>query len=271
MRSLQDRVAVVTGAGGGIGRATSLALAEKGCHVAVVDIDADAAKQTAEQVEALGRRASVHRVDVRDAEGVAALADEVVAAHGACHVLVNNAGVTSAGSFEAEPLDDLRWIFDINVWGVVNGCRAFLPVLRQADEAHIVNLSSMVGLVGLPHNVSYSLTKGAVRAFTEGLRAELVTSRIGVTAVFPGSIHTGITSAARGTEAARLAELGSSKLAPKVMRPPSAVAKAIVRGIEKDRPRVVVGPDAHVVSALSRLVPGRSGLVGRLTNRLTSS
>jgi short-subunit dehydrogenase len=142
--------------------------------------------------------------------------------------------------------------------------------LRRADEAHIVNLSSMVGLLGLPHNASYSLTKGAVRGFSEALRAELVSTSIGLTAVFPGAIHTGITRAARGAEAARLADLGESRLAPLVMRPPSAVAAAIVRGIERDRARVVVGPDAHALNLFVRALPGRSGLIGRMTNRMTA-
>ena len=184
------------------------------------------------------------------------------------HVLVNNAGVTSAGRFEDESVDDLRWIVDINVWGVVLGCRAFLPHLRAADEAHIVNMSSMVGLLGLPHNVSYSLTKGAVRSFSEALRAELVTTSVGVTVVHPGAIRTNITEGARGSEADRLARMGRSRLAPLAMRPPETVARRIVRAVLADRARVVVGPDAHVVSALARVLPGRSGLLGRVTGRL---
>jgi len=268
VKRLAGRVAVVTGAGGGIGRATSVALAARGCAVAVADVDERAARQTAEQVEAAGAKASVHVVDVTRLDAMGALADEVVACHGGCQVLVNNAGVTSAGPFEDESTDDLRWIIDINVWGVVNGCRAFLPVLRRADEAHIVNLSSMVGLLGLPHNVSYSLTKGAVRAFSEGLRAELVTSGIGVTVVFPGAIDTRIIESARGSQAERLAAMSRSRLAPLLLRPPSAVADAILRGIDKDRARVIVGPDAHLFSAVTRILPGRSGLIGRATNRL---
>lgn len=268
MRTLRDRVAVVTGAAGGIGRATALELARRGAHVAVADVRVEHAEQTAAEVERLGRRATVHQVDVRDADAWQALAQDVESHFGGCHVLVNNAGVTMAGRFDADALGDVEWMFDINVWGVVHGCRAFLPALRRAEEAHIVNVSSMAGLLGLPHNVAYSTTKGAVRSFSEALRAELITTSIGVTAVFPGAIDTEIMASARGSEAERLAGMSGSRLTSVLLRPPSAVAKGIVRGIEKDRARVIVGPDAHMVSAVSRLLPGRSGVVGRLTSRL---
>jgi NAD(P)-dependent dehydrogenase (short-subunit alcohol dehydrogenase family) len=268
VKTFAGRVAVVTGAGSGIGRAVSVQLAERGCDLALVDLSPNAAAETATLVEALGRRASTHVADVADRAQVDALPEAVRAVHGGCNILVNNAGVTSAGAFEDEAPEDLEWIVGINVWGVVHGCAAFLPMLREADEGHIVNMSSMVGLLGLPHNASYSLTKGAVRGFTEALRAELVTTDIGVTAVFPGAIRTNITASARGAESERLAKLGRSRLAPLALRPPSAVAKRIVRAIERDRARVVVGPDAHVVDLASRILPGRSGLVGRLTSRV---
>ncbi|MGB3409866.1 MAG: SDR family NAD(P)-dependent oxidoreductase [Microthrixaceae bacterium] len=214
------------------------------------------------------KRSSVHVADVRDQERLEEVASEVVDHHGGCHILVNNAGVTSAGAFEEESLDDLHWIVDVNVWGVVHGCRAFLPVIREAEEGHIVNLSSMVGLLGLPHNAAYSLTKGAVRSFTEALSAELVTTNIGVTVVFPGAIRTDITNTARGSHAAQLASMGKSRLAPVAMRPPAAAARRIVRAIEHNRSRVTVGPDARIVDLLARVYPGRSGLIGRVTTRL---
>lgn len=269
MKELNGRVAVVTGAGSGIGRATAIALARRGCGLALSDIALGGLEETQRLVEAEGAKATIDRVDVSDRAQILDFAESVRERHGRCNIVVNNAGVTSAGRFEGESLDDIEWLVGINVFGVVHGSHAFLPLLREADEGHIVNLASMVALAGLPQNAVYSLSKGAVRAFTEGLRAELVGSGIGVTAVFPGAIHTNITNVARGPEAERLAKLGRSRLAPYVMRPPEAVAKKIVAAIEKNKARTLVGSDARLLDLAARLAPGRTGLVGRAVNRAT--
>jgi short-subunit dehydrogenase len=269
MRTLEDRVAVVTGAGGGIGRATALALARRGCRLALVDVSADGLDGSQRQVEAAGGKASVHIADVSDPERMAQLPDEVVGQHGACHILVNNAGVLQVGRFTDDQLDDIRWIVGINVFGVIHGCHFFLPVLREADEAHIVNVSSMAAFVGIPQNAVYSLTKGAVRSFTEGLRAELVGSTIGVSALFPGSTDTNIMRGSRGTESARLNSLADKSIVHLFSSSPEAAGRKIVRAIEHDRARVLLGPDARALDLSARILPGRTGLIGRALDRVT--
>ncbi|NYI46630.1 short-subunit dehydrogenase [Nocardioides aromaticivorans] len=268
MQSFEGRVAVVTGAGSGIGRVTAQRLAARGCHLALVDLRAEGLAETARLVEAHGRRATTHLADVADAERMAALPDEVRERHDVVHVLVNNAGITSVGAFADEALEDMRMLVDVNVWGVVHGCRAFLPVLRQQDEAHIVNVSSMAGLMGLPHTATYALTKGAVKAFSEALRGELAGTTVGVSVVFPGTHRTGIAATARGADGARIAKVSQGPLSV-LMPPPSFVARRIVKAIERDQPRAVVGPDARVIDLASRVAPGRTRLIGRVTSRLS--
>jgi short-subunit dehydrogenase len=269
MRQLNGRVAVVTGAASGIGRATALELADQGCAVALVDVDADGLTTTRHDAEDRGIKATTHIADVADTARMAQLPDEVTSQHGPYHILVNNAGVLSVGRFTDDTLDDIHWIVGINIYGVVHGCHYFLPLLQQVDGAHIVNVSSMAAFAGIAQNATYSLTKGAIRSFTEALRAELVGTPIGVSALFPGAIGTDIMERARGAQAARLAAFGRTRLAPYLRRPPEAAARQIVRAIRHDQPRALLGPDARTLDIVARLLPGRTGLLGRALDLIT--
>ncbi len=245
---------MVTGAASGIGRATSQALAEAGCHVALVDRDEAGLAGVAKELAAGGgRRVSTHGADVSDRARMRVLAEEVAAEHGGVNVVVNNAGVTVALSFEDHTLEDLDWIVGINFWGVVHGCRFFLPHLRAADEAHIVNVSSMAAFTGMPTQSSYCATKSAVQGLTESLRTELSGTSIGVTCVHPGTIRTNVLRSSRHSGSARVERLvrGMDRWG----RPPELVARRILRAIQRNRPRVVIGAEARLTDWLKRLSP----------------
>ena len=253
MQNFEHRVAVITGAASGIGRATSELLARKGCDLALVDVNEPALAETAEQIRAAGSKVSQHRVDVSNRAEMQALPEQVIDQHGHVHILVNNAGVGVTGTLEEQPLEDLDWILGINFWGVVHGCKFFLPYLKREEEAHIVNLSSMLGFIGLPNQTAYSATKFAVRGFSESLYAELSGTPIGVTSVHPGAIRTNIVRSSRFTD-----EEQKSRVASRVDRfavPPERAARKIVRAIERKKLRVRVGPDAYVLEWTKRLFP----------------
>ena len=244
-------------------------LAEHGCTLALSDVNEDGLSETARALEASGVRVSTRRVDVADREAVEAWASEVEREHGAAHMIFNNAGVAVMASLRRVDYDDFHWLMNINFWGVVHGTRAFLPILAQQDEAHIVNISSLFGLIGLPTQSSYAASKFAVRGFSESLRSELQPLRIGVTSVHPGGINTNIVKSSRFTELAPGQKAKIIRSFEKRGWPPELVGKRIIDAIERDRARVLVGPETYVTDLAKRLIPtGTNRIVDRLRKRL---
>jgi butyryl-CoA dehydrogenase len=262
VKDLTGKVAAITGAASGIGRALAVELAGRGTHLALCDIDEAGLADTVVRCEGHGVKVTSACVDVADRAAVFAWADAVVADHGAVHLVVNNAGVAVASTIEALAYDDFEWLMGINFWGVVHGTKAFLPHLRAAGEGHIVNLSSVFGLVSVPSQAAYNSAKFAVRGFTDALRMELDAAGSGVscTTVHPGGIRTNIARNARMNDS--VAQFGAEperarRDFDRVARTtPEQAARQIIAAVEKDKRRVLVGPDAKVLDLVSRLPAG---------------
>lgn len=260
MKTFSDRTAVITGAGSGIGRATALNLAKRGCRLAIADVNEAGLAETEQLIKQLGRPVTAHVVDVSDKARMQEFAAQVAARHPSINILINNAGVSVNASFVDHSLEDFEWLMNINFWGVVYGCKFFLPYLLQADEGHVVNISSLFGLLGIPQQSSYCASKFAVRGFTESLRVELATtSKVGVTSVHPGGIATNIAANMRvaGGEAAQRANERIVKSFKKMM-PPAQAAEQIVRGIERNKARVLITRETHLADWTKRLLPSVS-------------
>jgi len=263
MKSFADKVAAITGAGSGMGRTLAVALARRGCHVAVSDINEDGLAETATLAAAHGVKVTSRRVDVAKRDQVYPWADEVVRDHGRCNLVFNNAGVGHSSTIEGVEYADFEWIVGINFWGVVYGTKAFLPHLKASGEGHVVNTSSLFGLVGIPSQGTYNATKFAVRGFTEALREELEVTRssVSATCVHPGGIKTNIARSARMDPS--LKHLGVKDLEKtrssfeKMFRVTAEdAAETILRGVQRNARRVLIGADAHFLDALQRLMPG---------------
>jgi NAD(P)-dependent dehydrogenase (short-subunit alcohol dehydrogenase family) len=252
MMQLKDQTAVVTGAASGIGRATALSLARRGTHLALADVNEDGLAETAAQAVAHGVRVTTHGLDVSDPAAVA-----VNAGHPGVGLLFNNAGVALGGNFEEVSAEDFEWLFGVNFWGVVRMTRAFLPLLRQAKAARVVNISSMFGLIAPPGQAAYSASKFAVRGFSEALRHELAGSNVGVTTVHPGGVATRIATDARRSSAVSPAELArqQARFARLLKMPPEQAGEIIVSGVEREEARILVGSDAKIGDLAARLFP----------------
>ena len=253
------RTAVITGAASGIGRGTALALAKRGCNLALADLNEAGLAESAELAGRHGVEVTRHRLDVASREAVAAFPDKILAAHGRADLLFNNAGVAIGGTFEQVAEEDFDWLMEINFHGVVRMTRAFLPLLRASDSARIVNISSIFGIIAPPGQTAYCASKFAVRAFSSCLRHELEAegANIGVTVVHPGGVATSIAKSARPPRGINDPDLDAQKERfEKFLRMPSEQAgEIIVSGVEKEKPRVLVGGDARFMAIVERLAP----------------
>ena len=259
MRNLRRRRALVTGAASGLGRALALELAHAGCDLALSDVDAARLELTRAEVVATGSQVHTAVLDVADRCAVYAYAERLTAEIGPVHLLVNNAGVLLTAAIEEMEDQDLEWVLGVNFWGVVYGTKAFLPYLRVLEEAHIVNISSVFGLVGMPTQGAYCCTKFAVRGFTETLEMELAaaTPHVRVSLVIPGGIKTGIARSARCPAGSWIDEPEDwrRQFEKTALTTPQAAARATVRGIQRNSPRILIGNDAHVADFVHRLLP----------------
>jgi len=262
VRDFTGKVAAITGAGSGIGRALAQELAGRGAHLALSDIDEVGLAETVGHCEGTGVKVTSQRLDVADRAAVHAWADQVVADHGAVHLVVNNAGVALGATIESMSYEDFEWLMDIDFWGVVHGTKAFLPHLKAAGEGHIVNLSSVFGLLSIPSQAAYNSAKFAVRGFTDALRMELAIEGSGVscTTVHPGGIKTNIARSARLDDSVRaltgpVDDVGADfeRIA---MTTPEKAARQILAAVERDRRRALIGPDAKVLDLIARLPAG---------------
>ena len=262
MKDFSGRVAAITGAGSGIGRALANALARQGAHLALSDIDDAGLAETVAQCEGFGVKITSAHVDVADRGAVYAWADRVVAEHGKVNLIINNAGVALAATVESMSYDDFEWLMNIDFWGVVYGTKAFLPHLKLSGEGHIVNLSSVFGLISVPSQSAYNAAKFAVRGFTDTLRMELEIegANVSVTTVHPGGIKTNIARNARMDPSVRDIAADPEEAAQDFERAfitsPEKAAEQILTAVRRDRRRALIGPDAKAIDLVSRLPAG---------------
>jgi short-subunit dehydrogenase len=261
MTAIRGSAAAVTGAASGIGRALALELAARGCDLALADRDEAGLQTVATEINRThSQKVTVHRVDVSEPQQIADFAQAATSAHPGLNIVVNNAGVALLGQFNEIDQAQMDWLMNINFWGVVHATRAFLPHLARQREAHIVNLSSIFGIIAPPGQTAYAAAKFAVRGFSESLRHELqmAASPIRLSVVHPGGVSTNIVRNSRAgtgvTDNERRAQL-IERFDAAAKTTPAAAALRIIRGIEKNQPRILIGNDARFMDLLQRFRP----------------
>lgn len=269
MRDLKNKVAAITGAASGIGRGLAEALAKEGAELALSDIDEAGLDETRSRVAAVSPRVTTRVVDVADRGAVESWADEVAGRHERVNLIFNNAGVALSSAIVDMTYDDLEWLMGVNFWGVVHGTKSFLPHLLAARDGHVINVSSIFGIIAVPGQAAYHAAKFAVRGYTECLREELDIMDAGVsaTSVHPGGIKTNIARAAR-MSGSTLGDVSADEAAEQFDRAarttPDQAAAEILDGVRSNARRVLVGWDAKLMDAMQRALPtSYQGLVVR--------
>ncbi|OBG60806.1 MULTISPECIES: SDR family oxidoreductase [unclassified Mycobacterium] len=271
MQGFAGKVAVVTGAGSGIGQALAVELARSGAKVAISDVDVEGLAETEAQLKAMGAEVKADRLDVTEREAFLAYADEVKEHFGKVNQVYNNAGIAYTGDVEISQFKDIERVMDVDFWGVVNGTKAFLPHLIASGDGHVINVSSVFGLFSVPGQAAYNAAKFAVRGFTEALRQEMVAAGhpVAVTTVHPGGIKTAIArnaTAAEGLDPEQLAKLFDKRLA---RTSPKRAAEVILDAVRKKKARVLVGTDAKLLDVMVRVAgPYYQQLFGPVMGRL---
>ncbi|BCS95755.1 putative short chain dehydrogenase/reductase [Desulfoluna limicola] len=270
IRDLKEKVVVITGAGAGIGRLTALAFAREGADLVLSDICDDRINAVAREIESLGARVLTYVVDVGDREQMVSFAAYVIRERGHVDVLVNNAGVSVGGTVADSSIENWEWVFRINVWGVIYGIKAFLPHMIDRRYGQIVNMSSLLGLVGIPGTPAYNTTKFAVSGLSESMRVEVRKYNIGVSNICPSWMKTRIVEDGRMEfkDAFKVNRTSVVKAYDKYAWPPEWVAKAVVRAVRKDKAVVPVGPDAWVLWFLKRSSQNLYDLVMSTVSRI---
>ncbi|OBH79600.1 SDR family NAD(P)-dependent oxidoreductase [Mycobacterium scrofulaceum] len=271
MQGFAGKVAVVTGAGSGIGQALAVELARSGAKVAISDVDLEGLAETEARLKAIGAEVKADRLDVTEREAFLAYADAVREHFGKVNQIYNNAGIAFTGDVEVSQFKDIERVMDVDFWGVVNGTKAFLPHLIASGDGHVINISSVFGLFAVPGQAAYNSAKFAVRGFTEALRQEMVAAGhpVAVTTVHPGGIKTAIArnaTAAEGLDPEQLAKLFDKRLAK---TSPQRAAEVILDAVRKKRARVLVGTDAKLLDVMVRVAgPYYQQLFGPIMGRL---
>jgi hypothetical protein len=254
MEGFAGKVAVVTGAGSGIGQALALELGRSGARTAISDVNTEGLAATEEQLKAIGVPVKADRLDVTEREAFELYADSVVGHFGKANQIYNNAGIAFTGDIEVSQFKDIEKVMDVDFWGVVNGTKVFLPHLIASGDGHVINISSIFGLFSVPGQAAYNAAKFAVRGFTEALRQEMLVAGhpVEVTTVHPGGIKTNIArnmTTVDGLDKDELAQIFDKKLASTT---PEKAARIILDGVRKNKARVLVGPDAKVLDLIVR-------------------